>query len=51
MEVDKALDFNMQKDFNEKQVFDLTKKINEKLESWIKEYPHQWFWVHNRWKK
>lgn len=29
----------------------LTTKINQKLEQWIKEYPAQWFWVHNRWKK
>lgn len=28
-----------------------TLQINQKLESWIKEYPSQWFWVHNRWKK
>ena len=26
-------------------------KINAQLESWIKQYPDQWFWVHNRWKK
>jgi KDO2-lipid IV(A) lauroyltransferase len=26
-------------------------KINRKLENWIKQYPSQWFWVHNRWKK
>lgn len=29
----------------------LTLKINHYLEKWIKEYPSQWFWVHNRWKK
>lgn len=28
----------------------LTRQINSKLEEWIKEYPSQWFWVHNRWK-
>lgn len=21
------------------------------IESWIREYPHYWFWVHNRWKR
>jgi len=21
------------------------------IESWIRKYPHYWFWVHNRWKK
>jgi KDO2-lipid IV(A) lauroyltransferase len=29
----------------------ITLQINKKLEIWIKEYPSQWFWVHNRWKK
>jgi KDO2-lipid IV(A) lauroyltransferase len=28
-----------------------TRQINRKLEDWIKEFPSQWFWVHNRWKK
>lgn len=31
-------------------VDNLTLKINEKLETWIREYPEQWFWVHDRWK-
>lgn len=25
--------------------------INEELESWIRENPEQWFWVHRRWGK
>jgi KDO2-lipid IV(A) lauroyltransferase len=29
----------------------LTTKINQKLEEWIEEFPEQWFWVHDRWKK
>jgi KDO2-lipid IV(A) lauroyltransferase len=29
----------------------LTLKINQKLEEWISQYPAQWFWVHDRWKK
>jgi KDO2-lipid IV(A) lauroyltransferase len=29
----------------------VTRQINQKLENWIKEFPSQWFWVHNRWKK
>lgn len=26
-------------------------RINATLESWIREYPEQWFWVHRRWPK
>ncbi len=26
-------------------------KMNDILEKWIREYPEQWFWVHNRWKE
>ena len=26
-----------------------TQKINDIIESWIKENPAQWFWVHDRW--
>lgn len=25
--------------------------INALLESWIREYPEQWLWIHNRWPK
>lgn len=32
-------------------VLNLTREINVKLEEWISQYPAQWFWVHNRWKK
>jgi KDO2-lipid IV(A) lauroyltransferase len=31
-------------------ILHLTRQINIKLESWIREYPSQWFWVHDRWK-
>ena len=27
-----------------------TQKLNDTLEEVIKEYPDQWFWMHNRWK-
>jgi len=33
-----------------KDVVKITKQMNKKLEQWIKEFPEQWFWVHNRWK-
>jgi KDO2-lipid IV(A) lauroyltransferase len=26
-------------------------EINKQLESWIKEHPSQWLWMHNRWPK
>lgn len=25
-------------------------KINKIIEDWVREYPEQWFWVHNRWR-
>lgn len=30
---------------------ELTKKMNKRIESWIKRDPSQWFWVHRRWDK
>lgn len=30
-------------------VLTLMTKINAMLESWVREYPAQWFWVHKRW--
>jgi len=36
---------------DEKDVLTIMTKINVILESWIREYPAQWFWVHNRWPK
>lgn len=29
---------------------DITNKINARLEAWIRKYPEEWFWLHNRWK-
>lgn len=34
---------------NEK-VYELTKKYFTLLEDYIRQYPDQWFWFHNRWK-
>lgn len=31
-------------------VQDVTDQINARLESWIRKYPEEWFWLHNRWK-
>jgi len=50
VEVEKALAIEKTGDVN----FDLlklTRSVNCKLEEWIKQYPAQWFWVHNRWKR
>ena len=33
----------------EKDVLAIMKQINAQLESWIREHPEQWFWVHKRW--
>jgi len=49
-EIEKPLAFEKSGDLNS-DVLRLTREINLKLEEWIKEYPSQWFWVHNRWKK
>ena len=31
-------------------IHNVTDKINQRLENWIKKYPGEWFWLHNRWK-
>lgn len=36
---------------DEKDIMMLMLRINGLLESWIREYPEQWFWVHKRWPK
>lgn len=28
----------------------ITDKVNVRLEGWIRKYPEEWFWLHNRWK-
>ncbi len=49
-EVEKPLEIERSQNINA-DVLSLTLEINRKLESWIREYPAQWFWVHNRWKR
>jgi KDO2-lipid IV(A) lauroyltransferase len=49
-EVEKPLAIHKSSDINS-DVLQLTRQVNLKLESWIRQYPAQWFWVHNRWKK
>lgn len=31
-------------------VVETTKAINAVIESWVREYPEQWLWLHDRWK-
>lgn len=50
VEVERPLAFQKTDDIN-KDVMSLTRLINCKLEEWITQYPAQWFWVHDRWKK
>ena len=40
-----------QSDDSESAVEDLLSRINSKLETWIRERPDQWLWLHNRWPK
>lgn len=49
-EIERPLAFQKTNDIN-KDVMSLTRLINCKLEEWITQYPAQWFWVHDRWKK
>lgn len=50
VQLEKPLAFERSSDLNS-DILRLTRDINRKLEEWIREYPAQWFWVHNRWKK
>ncbi len=34
----------------DEEIFNITQKLTKSLESVIREYPGQWFWVHRRWK-
>lgn len=36
---------------NKKDIYNIMLAINSQFESWIREYPAQWFWMHNRWPK
>ncbi len=32
-------------------VLETTRLINSVVEDWVREYPEQWLWLHNRWKQ
>ncbi|WP_341764597.1 lipid A biosynthesis lauroyl acyltransferase [Candidatus Tisiphia endosymbiont of Beris chalybata] len=36
---------------NQKDCYNIMYIINNILGNWVQEYPGQWFWFHNRWKK
>ena len=44
------LDFEKTGD-KEKDMLAIMTQVNALLESWIRENPEQWFWVHKRWPK
>lgn len=48
--IEKPLTINLTSNFGE-DIKNITLQINQKIEDWIRKSPHQWFWVHNRWKK
>ena len=50
VQIEKPIEFQKTANINDS-ILNLTTKVNQKLEEWIKEYPSQWFWVHNRWKQ
>ena len=35
---------------HEDDILAATQKCNDVLESWIRQYPDQWLWIHRRWK-
>jgi len=28
----------------------VTQLVSDRLEAWIRRYPEEWFWLHDRWK-
>lgn len=51
IDMDKPLPTKSENSKKSLDIIEFCGMINLKLENWIKEYPEQWFWVHNRWKK
>ena len=39
-----------EKESKEERLIAITQKYNDVFENIVKEYPEQWFWMHNRWK-
>jgi KDO2-lipid IV(A) lauroyltransferase len=36
---------------HEKDILAIMTAVNATVESWVRQYPEQWFWVHKRWPK
>lgn len=52
MEISDPIEIPKDKELTmDKKISKITREINKILEKWIRQYPEQWFWVHNRWKK
>lgn len=49
MKVEKPIIPDLGKDRDD-EIFNITQKLTKSLESIIRQYPEQWFWVHRRWK-
>jgi KDO2-lipid IV(A) lauroyltransferase len=37
-------------DDREHDIFSTTQKLSDIIEQHVRKYPHEWFWLHNRWK-
>ena len=37
-------------EITEETITEMTQRYNNVLEELIREYPEQWFWMHNRWR-
>lgn len=51
IDMDSPMSKKAKNDKKDLDVIEFSAMINNKLENWIRQYPEQWFWVHNRWKK
>jgi Kdo2-lipid IVA lauroyltransferase/acyltransferase len=51
IEIDNIIEPEKEGENNSKTILKITKKLNKIVESWIRQYPSQWFWVHDRWKR
>lgn len=49
--VEPPIDYSEFSENNLENIHHLTQVINDKLESWIKQNPDQWLWLHKRWPK